>query len=454
MANWVPQLLPVPQGVGQTGQAFADSKLGGVLIANPGGLAEWTPSGIRWIRKGAPVRAVLRNASDLSIWIAEGEGVTCVKDGAATVFGAPQGVERDQWESIARTHDGSIWVRSRKTVRRLAGDSESRFVDPFPGWRFDSFRFSRIVVDSRGAVLMGTRDGFAECDASGRSSPPCRMHGRREGLIAEVSDVVEDRDSLWLSVSGAGVQRQFGRGVWENFDQSEGLDYSSIWGVIPSSPETVWVGTRGGLYRGTRSGGLLKFAMERDTGSDIIRTMRMDRDGALWLAFSPHGLARYDPRSRRYEADWRGLPSGQRIRSLLLDSKGRLWASAGPMGLLLLDSPSRQFRPVEIPVPPKEALLLREDAAGDIWMTSRNGPFRLRGDRWLHYSMRDNLLDDSTFAIAVPEARFSPAIPSNEVWLAYFSSLGFTKLVTDGDRLARVDHFRRAMGRSKPLPIF
>ena len=203
--------------------------------------------------------------------------------------------------------------------------------------------------------------------------------------MAEASDLVEDHDSLWIASIGAGVQRQYGRGIWENFDQSEGLDYTSVWGIEPESNNLIWVGTRGGLYRGERTGGQWKFRVERETGTAVVRTVRRDPGGALWLGFSPSGLARYHPATRSFETSWAGLPKDL-IKSILIDHEGKVWITAGPSGLFRIDAKTKRASPVELPAPVVDAMIIRESANGDIWMTSRNGIFHHHAGQWKHYS--------------------------------------------------------------------
>ncbi|MBM3752765.1 MAG: response regulator [Acidobacteria bacterium] len=453
MHKWLPRTVLLEGAVSTGAQPFASTPEGVVYIASNSGLAEWRGGTVKWLRRNGPVYSVYYDLADGGIWIGEGGKLLRLRGAAVDAFGVEAGVPKTNWESITRTHDGAIWARSNQHLRRFDAKL-GRFADPYPGWRFDSFRYGRVVAHSHGNVLLGTRDGFAECDAAMKAVPLCRVYGQREGLMAEAADLVEDRDSLWIASIGADVQRQYGRGLWENFDQSEGLDYTGIWGIAPESSKLIWVGTRGGLYRGgEQTGGQWVFRLDRATGSDVVRTLRRAPDGALWLGFSPDGLARYHPPTRAFERNWAGLPK-DRIRSIAIDRQGLVWCTAGPSGLYRIDAAARRAIKEPLPADPIDALILREDSNGDFWMTSRNGLFRRRAGEWKHYSTAAGLLSDDVFAIAVPDRRFSGPLDEFDIWVAYAQSLAFTRLRVTPLGIGGATHFRTGRGPENTFAYF
>ncbi len=452
MDKWLPRPIDLGGAVPTGAQPFASTHGGAVYAATNSGLAEWREGRVKWLRRNGPVHSVFSDLADGSIWFGEGERLLRLRGETVQSFGEESGVPASNWESITRTHDGAIWVRSNQHLRRFDAKLE-RFADPYPGWRFDSFRYGRVVAHSRGHILLGTRDGFAECDAAMKAAPMCRVYGRREGLMAEAADLVEDHDSLWIASIGAGVQRQFGRGVWENFDQSEGLDYTSVWGIAPESSALVWVGTRGGLYRGERTSGQWKFRVERETGTDVVRTVRRGPDGALWLGFSPSGLARYHPATRKFESNWVGLPK-DRVKSILIDRQGQVWGTAGASGLYQIDARTKSARKVDLPTAWIDALMIREDSNGDFWMTSRNGLFHRQAGVWRHYSTDAGLLSSDVFAIAVPDGRLAAPRSEFDIWVAYSQSIAFTKLHVTPAGIRGADHFRPGKGPQNTFAYF
>jgi signal transduction histidine kinase/CheY-like chemotaxis protein/ligand-binding sensor domain-containing protein len=452
MDKWVPLSIDLGGAVLTGAQPFASTSGGAVYAATNRGLAEWREGTVKWLRRNGPVHSVFSDLADGSLWFGEGERLLRLRGERVESYGEESGIPAANWESITRTHDGAIWVRSNQHLRRFDA-TLARFTDPYPGWRFDSFRYGRVVAHSRGYILLGTRDGFAECDAAMKAAPVCRVYGRREGLMAEAADLVEDHDSLWIASIGAGVQRQYGRGVWENFDQSEGLDYTSIWGIAPESNQLIWVGTRGGLYRGERNGGPWRFRVERETGTNVVRTLRRGADGALWLGFSPSGLARYHPPTRTFHSNWTGLPK-DRIKSILIDRQGEVWATAGPSGLHRIDARTKSVKQVDLPAEWVDALMIREDSNGDVWMTSRNGLFHRRAGVWKHYSTDAGLLSRDVFSIAVPDRRFTAPAAEFDIWVAYSQSLAFTKLHITPAGIGEAAHFKPGKGPQNTFAYF
>ncbi|MBL8230085.1 MAG: response regulator [Bryobacterales bacterium] len=466
-------------------QPFASVPTGEVFLATDSGLAEWKHGNLQWLHRNGAVFSVLHDPAHALLWFGEGSRIGRMSLGGGQpkveMFGAAQGVPEGRWESMVLDRNGRVWVRSTGSVR-VFDPASGRFLEPFPGVDFQAARPQRIKIDVAGHILTGVRRGLAQCDPPGDARlgqtsqthyEPCQILARRQGILAEVSDILEDRDSVWLAIPGIGVMRWLGRGQWENFDERDGLEYSSVWKIVPDGDNGLWIATNGGLYRGRKVSppdrhrdtqhdliGRNRWSFEPVTklGSDTIRGLVRGNDGSLWIAKVPLGFANYHPRSGVLHTAFEGEPK-QRIKSLLWDSKNRLWATAGSAGLFTIDPVNRSFHKVQLPFDPIEAQLIREDRSGVIWMSSHNGLFRFDGERWSRFSKEDGLLDNRVFAIAVEEAHSGPAHDRNrdpakspeELWLAYFDNSGFTRLRFEEGRLVSRDTIHEGLG---PLSTF
>lgn len=453
MLDFKPQTISLGARIGAKGsQPFAAAPDGKVYIATRSGLAVWSgPSQpLQWKRQGVTVDGVFYDSEHQALWWGE-SGKLWRQSSAGTVsFGPAEGLPESEWESFAKAPDGALWVRSSQLLRyRPAG--ADKFGDPFPDLAINSLRAGRLRFDDAGRILLSDRRGLVEC-----RTPPaaaCRVLGRQQGIWGEVSSAVEGQGSLWMAIPGVGVLRQIGRDSWENFDDRSGLESTSIWNFIADGPDRMWVATSGGLHLGRLSQREWRFTLEAKTGKDLIRSMARTADGALWLALMPRGLLRFDPRTGG--TDSFPLRSNQaRFKSLLIDRDDQLWAAGGPDGLFRIDRARQVLIPVPLPVPPIDARLLRQDSAGRIWLTAVGGLYRWDGQHWTHFGKKDGLLDDEVFAIAVEDPRFAGPAPSQEIWLAYGSALGLTRVRFPASGPPVMDHFQAGQGPVSSFAYF
>ncbi len=444
MEKFQAEAIPLGEDLGAPGTTpFAQGIRGEILIATPVGLAEWRGRNqpLRWKRKAGVIYGVFYDSGRQSLWWSEAGRLWQETASGVVSYGPTEGLPNSKWESFAVGRDGSLWTRSKTLVRRLAA-GRTHFEDPFPGVAFEAIRFARITIDAAGRVLLGTKSGLSICQPLPANS--CRAFGRKQGIWAEASDVVEAQDTLWMAVIGVGVLRQVGRDIWENFDERDGLETSTIWNFQPDGPDHLWVATRGGLYQGKKDPKGWQFTHEPRAGQKVIRSMARTRDGALWLAEMPAGLTRFDPRTGAVERRWKGLPV-TRIKSLLVDNQDRIWAAAGGAGLFEVDRQTREFHPVALPGVPLELNLIRQDVQGNIWVTGVRGLYRFNGRTWHHWDSKDGLLKDHVFTIAAPSAR------PNELWIGYNNAVGLTRLRFEDERIVNITHFHAGQG---PLTTF
>src|SRR5262249_22129769 len=134
------------------------------------------------------------------------------EEGRVSVFGSDQGLPEEAWDGIQISPDGSVWVRSSKSLyRRPPGQTR------FTREKLDiaSSGFWGALTLGRDSTLMVPPDQGLALHASEGWSLVDRHHGLRKENTAAV---LEDREgSVWLGLAGAGVARWIGKGVWESW---------------------------------------------------------------------------------------------------------------------------------------------------------------------------------------------------------------------------------------------
>ncbi len=142
----------------------------------------------------------------------------------------------------------------------------------------------------------------------------------------------------WVWPAGAWPD---GRYEWDGFGSATGLDSELIYEVLPLADGSVWVGTENGLFRGRKLGGGWLWRRHAGIGRIPVHSVRLDRDGNLWLGTDGHAVGRIDARTGGIE--WFKSASGlaaDYASSLALDAKQRLWV-ATEAGLFVAQLPAR-----------------------------------------------------------------------------------------------------------------
>ncbi|MDX2180207.1 MAG: ATP-binding protein [Bryobacteraceae bacterium] len=356
-------------------------------------------------------------------------------------FGIAEGVPAQRWEAFAIDRQGRLWARSEDRLLSLA-----------PGARkFETFaadksirvlRFPRLVVDSRGRILVPSAEGLATCTVNG-----CEIAGRKNGLRHEVAAVAEDREgSLWLALNGGGLARWIGRDRWSAYGPEQGIESPIIWNIAEDGPDRLWVAAHDGVYRGTRSGKAWSFAWTPLTGRTVTRAVFRDARGRVWAAPSPKGLVMWRPGTgeKRQFGPRDGLPD-TRLNQIHVDPDGAVWVASG-QGLHRLAPQTSRFERVPLDgTRVFSCYVIRRGGNGDLWVGSLEGLWRLREGRWQNFRRKDGLREDWLAGVA-------PA-PDGTVWVGYHAAVGLTQLDLSGPK-PRARHFTRQDGLSSDLSYF
>jgi serine phosphatase RsbU (regulator of sigma subunit) len=150
-------------------------------------------------------------------------------------------------------------------------------------------RVGAILVDRKGGLWFGTRDGLRHYDGQQFTSLT-----REDGLAGEeVICLLEDRKGyLWIGTP-KGVSRYDGKG-FANFTTAEGLAGNHVISMLEDRDGHLWFGTFGsGL---SQYDGLVFQGLSRKDGlpNNAVQEIFQDRKGEIWIG-TEGGLTRYRP---------------------------------------------------------------------------------------------------------------------------------------------------------------
>jgi PAS domain S-box-containing protein len=416
-------------------QVIADSVGGGVLIATETGIREVSrtaadsfstrPYPLPNSLAGKPIHGILRHGS--SLWFGCGQALCLEESGRISVFGKERGLPEDSWDAIQVSADGTVWVRSPKSVYRR-GPQQARFSEEQSSIASSGF-WGALALGRDGSIMIPTDQGLvihkgAEWD----------VVNRRRGLRTEnAAAVLEDREgSVWIGLVGGGLARWIGRGVWESWNTSQGFPSDLIWNIRRDKRDALWIGTGLGLVRLNRNGRIRTWTKKDGLGGANVRWLSESSDGSIWAATKPGGLARINSvsgRIRRITAK-DGLPCDP--EDLLIDGQDRLWLTTA-CGLFLNKRPSVSNQVVRVETPEafgRAAWKILEDGRGTIWLTNRTTLWSLRNGQWRQHGRQEGIITNNPYVMALAK--------DGSIWMRHRYDAGIDRLEVSGDRIVQV----------------
>lgn len=378
-------------------QPMAEGGQGELLLASEGRLLAITAKGTQDAVKPYFDQRSLDAHPELgaikSIY-AEGEGslwMTCkqklchASQGRIKVMGEAEGLPADDWSSITRDNEGTLWIRSAKRIFAMP-KARDRFEDRTPPADMMRKHLLRteLHADADGHLLTNADPGLLRW-YQGR----WESYGKENGLSAGggVSAILRDRTrGTWLATRGRGLLRWLGYGNWENWTSAQGLPDDVIISALRDDKGKLHVGTRSGhalLEPGART--FANPPAPPALAGQQWASMALDRSGRIWAASYSGMLLRYLPATSQTELLAR-LPL---ITQVLPDREGRMWLATSNGLRVMPDSAPAGAEPqaVEIPAPktrnPGNPVVSGcMDKQGDLWFISTGDILHHDGKAW------------------------------------------------------------------------
>lgn len=425
-----PALVPVP-GLGETPIAVV-TEAGDLLLATGLGLLRVTAAGADYLKTADGSRVMaqqLRAEPDGRIYVGAEHGLYQLDASVLIpVDAAPPSLAVSRsW----RAPDGALWHANDRELYRdgvLQLSSRGQIRD--------------LMFGNVGSVWISTlRDGVYA------------LHEARVDLLNSDSAMVSDNiysvsrasdGSMWLGSLGGGLQRIDRDGKVRTYAVEAGLPGLNPWVVAVAPDASVYTAAYApGLYR--KAAGAERFAplaLPRALSELPILALSFAPDAQLWVgttggAWRQAGdqWQRVWPTDRRERVNailhdpgggvhlatgdglWRIDTSGAHavaaarltgvpVRGLFRDSQNTIWASTEGRGLLRIDADDVDgTRAVLIGrvagLPSNSPHAVVEDAAGDLWVNSNQGIFRLSRDGLAEYLQgRSHVLSPLTLGLA------------------------------------------------------
>lgn len=331
--------------------------------------------------------------------------------------------------------------------------------------------FTKIAVDARDRVWIGTLDGLVLRDVDGviKRAPAAwglgqglvwpyrapdgviwiaagqqlyRLRGERPELVHRLTEPVhitamlQDRyGELWLGTENQGVLRVGNRGV-ERLPASLKLPGGRVVSLREDAEGSIWVGANGGLYR-LRETLFTSYGTPDGLSGDYVRAVLEDRDRRLWVG-SASGLDRQLADGRFVPVPLRnGAGKPPSVLSLAQGPDGDIWVGTFADGIFRL-APDGSLRHA---YGSAEGLLggniraLSIDARGTVWAGTQQGVSYIDANG-AHAASLAGMPDGLITALAHD--------PSGALWIGTIEGVA----VLRGDKVQRIDLEPLGGGRS------
>ena len=287
------------------------------------------------------IRSLLTD-NEGNLWVGtRTAGINRIKPRGLLPFGAEHGLTNDYTRSIAQTADGHLWVAT-------VGGGLYRSAVPSAQLRLHT----------------GPAEGLFQ-----RFAPNDTVT-----FFASIETVLAHSDgSLWWGGARALLQWRDGAlsGVHTNHPW---VRSAAITALLEDPSGDVWIGTsQGNLVRRTKD---TFVSFPQPVARGAIVSLAVEPTGVLWVGSEAGGLVRIDPDPLRVTPIREGLGS-QVIRTLYLDKENTLWVGTAGGGLgRVRNGKAFSFTPKH-GLPVDAVLQIVEADDGDLWLGSTRGVLRV-----------------------------------------------------------------------------
>lgn len=380
-----------------SGKVWLRSETMGVLCATgPSGIVEVFSKENKNLPHNT-VHAVLEDRDSIS-WILTADGLTKVSFAADTVgnvenFYAPSGKSATKTPFFsALKMDSEIWFGSDKGRIFRYNEVDKRFVP-------HDFGINSNIIDIQKVydnlfVILTSNDGLIICDKSRAIIKSVNQSTHKTLPTNELrSCFVDTNRYIWLETNLKGIAKY--KVIEDELKFYRPNEYSNNTNDLPNffiledKLGDIWTHPHGGFsYYDVQGDKLMPFHNNPRANnwkfSDILHSMKMDRQGNIWLSTRSGGLEKivFDNTSFKLNDFYsNGIPvTGAEVRSFLEDTSGNIWLSNMNRMISVYDSKrnfkgflnqdgsvSKTGKPLDVAT----AYTFVQDRTGQIWIGTK-----------------------------------------------------------------------------------
>ncbi|MDQ6632292.1 MAG: ATP-binding protein [Verrucomicrobiota bacterium] len=334
---------------------------GGLTRMNHGAFAHFTKAGSH----SENIINTIYEDSKGNLWVGSYTGLNRLVDGKLVTELNHDGTPFDLVYSIMEDRENNIWVGTRSGLYRLR---PRRFTTLTTQQGLSNNNITSICEDAAGKMWIGTWGGGLTCMTSSRTV----IYNSTNGLGSDfVLGLGADRaGGIWIGTPfDVYSLKYFKDGQFIRYGKNEGFLDASVSVICEDAAGNVWIGARGALNR-FQNGKFTRYTPTNGLLGRDVRVIREMDDGTLFFG-TELGLTRFQ--------NGRMFPGSisSPVNSLFEDTHRDLWVALSGEGIIRPHAHGMVAYSTKEGLPTDTFYELIDDDFGYIWMTSRNGIFRM-----------------------------------------------------------------------------
>lgn len=326
------------------------------------------------------------------VWVGTLEGIDRIS--AESVSTVPPGMQLDSGVRDIHVDDkGMIWIGTSQDG--LWRYDQKRYASITTAGHLSTDRILTLAPDSEGSLWIGTEMGG--------------LNRLRDAIFSSYS-VLEDMSSnmayaltegadgaMWVGTDGGGLNRIDVDNSITTYTEREGLPSNIIMSLANSSDGGLWVGTMGGGITKLKGGRFIQYGDSLNLPSPRVFALLEDPSGRLWIG-TDGGLTSWHRGVQRDFGPRDGLSSNI-VTTLHIDDDGAIWIGTVNGGISILEEGAFNSITEADGLASNTVLDFHEDASGDLWIGTTSGLTLFRQGEITSFSSVDGLPLDHILGI-------------------------------------------------------
>ncbi len=328
------------------------------------------------------------------IWIGTDGGGITVLDGESRInYSKESGIGSNFISAICEDNSGNIWIATDGSGLSKYSDGIFTIYNNQNGYSFDVVQ--DLIADDQGNIWLATPNGLQVFNS--RSSTKIKLGSELDNIkIWKIEKA--GRSGLWLGTNGKGVVHYSFNGDVLVYNTENGLSNNIIRSVYVDKVGALWAGSLKGLNR-IYNGNVQHFTISDGLSNDNVTALASDKEGSLWVGTNGGGLDRLrDGKCITYTTK-EGLKSDF-IWTVFQDSKGAIWAGTDGGGLNKLVGDKVTTYTTANGLGSNVIFPVMEDKEGSLWVGTNGGGLSvLKNGRFKTYKETNGLPSNTVKAL-------------------------------------------------------
>ena len=312
-----------------------------------------------------------------NVWLANNNGdVYLLQNDRLTPFHFPEGKGPYHINRIMEDSEGNLWFTTGRSGLIRVKKAQVKSITAENG--LSGNNILGMFEDRGGNYWIGTRDEGLNKISGNTITKYFEESSPFRNIVHSINQ--DPEGNVWVGYFNEGlIKFDHETGDYSAFDIGQTEQLNDVHSVYFRRDSSMWIGTYGGLVEFDPKGeNHTYYTTEDGLGSNLIRYMDEDKNGALWLATVQGGVSRFlNGEFTNYTVE-DGLASNN-VRSVYVDEfeSGTVWVGTETNGISRIRNGEIKSLGTQEGLPDHVIHYISQDSLGYLWMSSNRGIIKL-----------------------------------------------------------------------------